>query len=79
MTLRRTFKGKGHMRDKGQIMAFFRPILLFVGVFVAVGVNFIQPDYTLAFNLVWQTSKQAAVTLAQQQHKRILLLAGRDT
>ncbi len=29
--------------------------------------------------LVWQTSKQAAVDLAVQQNKRILLLAGRDT
>ena len=79
MTLHRTFKGKGHMRDKSQITAFFRPILLFVGVFVAVGVNFIQPACTLAANLVWQTSKQAAVSLAQQQHRKILLLAGRDT
>jgi len=34
---------------------------------------------TQAANLVWQTSKQAAVDLATQQGKKILLLAGRDT
>ncbi len=33
----------------------------------------------LAANLVWQTSKQAAVELATQQNKKILLVAGRDT
>ncbi len=32
-----------------------------------------------AANLVWQTSKQAAVDLAVQQGKKILLLAGRDS
>lgn len=79
MTLRRAFKGKGHLRDKGQITAFFRPILLLGGMFAAVGVHLIQPACARAANLVWQTSKQAAVTLAQQQNKRILLLAGRDT
>ena len=67
------------MRDKGQTTVIFHAILLFVGVFVAGGVNLIQPACAPAANLVWQTSKQAAVTLAQQQHKRILLLAGRDT
>ena len=37
------------------------------------------PSIVAAANLVWQTSKQAAVALALQQDKKILLLAGRDT
>ena len=56
-----------------------RQILFLVGVFISVGVNLIEPVYTWAANLVWQTSKQAAVSLAQQQQKKILLLAGRAT
>ena len=67
------------MRDKVKTTVFFRTTVLLGGVFAAVGVNLIQPACAPAANLVWQTSKQAAVSLAQQQHKRILLLAGRDT
>ena len=32
-----------------------------------------------AADLTWQTTKQAAINLATQQGKKILLLAGRDT
>lgn len=35
--------------------------------------------YAAAAQLVWQTSKQAALELAVQQNKKVLLLAGRDT
>jgi len=79
MKLRRTFEGRGYMRNKVKITVFFRMAVLLGSVFAAVVVNLIEPANTLAANLVWQTSKQAAVTLAQQQHRMILLVAGRDT
>lgn len=67
------------MMDKLEITAFFDKNLLIGGMFVAVSATFMVPAYTLAAGLVWQTSKQAAVSLAQQQHRKILLVAGRDT
>ena len=34
---------------------------------------------SLAADLTWQTTKQAAINLATEQDKKIILLAGRDT
>ena len=67
------------MKDETKYAVPLRQILFLVGLFIAVGVNLIEPVYTWADSLVWQTSKQAAVSLAQQQQKKILLIAGRDT
>ncbi len=46
---------------------------------VFVIVSMMVLTHAQAANLVWQTSKQAAVDLADQQGKKILLLAGRDS
>ena len=46
---------------------------------VFVIVSMMVLTHAQAANLVWQTSKQAAVDLAVQQGKKILLLAGRDS
>ncbi len=47
-------------------------------IFLGIVINCILPCVALA-DLVWQTSKQAAIELGIQQNKKVLLLAGRDT
>ena len=48
-------------------------------VLVLIFVLLLMPCVLKAADLVWQLSKQAAVNLAQQQGKMVLLVAGRDT
>ncbi len=55
------------------------PVLFLAGMIVVLAVSLVSSVYSLAADLVWQTSRQAAVSLAQQQGKKILMLAGTDT
>ena len=55
------------------------PVLFLAGMLVVLAVSLVSSVYSLAADLVWQTSRQAAVSLAQQQGKKILMLAGTDT
>jgi hypothetical protein len=48
-------------------------------VLVFIFVILLTPCLLKAADLVWQLSKQDAVNMAQQQGKKILLVAGRDT
>jgi len=52
------------------------------GVFIFFVMNlifFFGSAFSSAENLSWYLTKDAAFTAAQQQNKKILLLAGRDT
>jgi hypothetical protein len=48
-------------------------------LFAAIVVMVFAGSSAFADNLVWQTSKTAAISLAKSQGKKILLLAGRET
>ena len=55
------------------------PVLFLAGMLVVLAVSLVSSVYSLAAGLVWQTSGQTAVSLAQQQGKKILMLASTDT